>query len=646
MNLAGCFRVQVIGALGVLLLLGPPAKAEKVWTNSASGLWRDGTNWSGHAAPDITSFIEITNDVTKTITIDALTDPTNLTVQTLTISAPPGATNFLLLSSVNVTNPLVFQTGLEMRDGAAIIITNSALQTLLTNDHVNIDGLLRLDSGWIDFGDITVTARVGRVTSGTFTINGGTVYAGAMTVGGLTNSTGFLNLNGGTLLVSAFLSSGRNLSTTGSVSITGGQLIVTNDDTRVGDEGWGEMVISNATANLNNLQVGRDNVGILTLQTGAVVQLMFDSVLGHFAGGTGVVSVVGGKLSAPGQKIYVDRGGYGELDLSNGLVQAASLLVAADTTNSAGATGMASISGGALIVSTNFQVGSATYSTGQVSVAGGSVVVTNAAGSAVMSVPSGTLVLQGGAITANTLLVTNGAGQFVFNAGTLTTSGASVANGAPFVVGDGISAATYSMNGGTHSFPNGLVISKNATLAGCGTIIGNIVNNGTIATNCGAGLIAPLVTSGPTNETVVLGGSTTFAVAATGTAPLAFQWQAHGTNLAGATTSSLSLSNIQLSEAGTYAVIVTNQAGSMTSTSATLRVLAPVGISLQSQNAGTNAFSVSSVSGLLYTLQYKNLLSEPTWTDLLPSTVGTGGTIVLRDTTATVPQRFYRVHIQ
>jgi hypothetical protein len=60
-----------------------------------------------------------------------------------------------------------------------------------------------------------------------------------------------------------------------------------------------------------------------------------------------------------------------------------------------------------------------------------------------------------------------------------------VSNGLPFVVGDGIHPVTFDLNGGVYSFADGLVISSNATVTGCGTIIGNVTNNGTIATNCG-----------------------------------------------------------------------------------------------------------------------------------------------------------------
>src|SRR5258708_27013615 len=90
-------------APGLLILfavsVATPAHGEKIWTNVASGFWQDGTNWTGHSAPDVTSFIRITNDVSKTVTINDLTPANNLTVQTLTLSAPPGATNMLLLAN-------------------------------------------------------------------------------------------------------------------------------------------------------------------------------------------------------------------------------------------------------------------------------------------------------------------------------------------------------------------------------------------------------------------------------------------------------------------------------------------------------------------------------------------------------------------
>src|SRR5258706_653341 len=85
--------------LGALLMLTSSSQvhAQKLWTSVNSGLWRDTNNWSGHILPDINSFVQITTNTTVTVTIDAPTAAANLTIQTLTIGGPSGATNTVLL---------------------------------------------------------------------------------------------------------------------------------------------------------------------------------------------------------------------------------------------------------------------------------------------------------------------------------------------------------------------------------------------------------------------------------------------------------------------------------------------------------------------------------------------------------------------
>jgi hypothetical protein len=80
-----------------------------------------------------------------------------------------------------------------------------------------------------------------------------------------------------------------------------------------------------------------------------------------------------------------------------------------------------------------------------------------------------------------------------FPSGTVRSGGAVISNGLPFVVGDGTHSANYHMDGGVHTFADGLIISPNATLSGCGTIIGNVINNGTISTNCGVAVSPTIV---------------------------------------------------------------------------------------------------------------------------------------------------------
>jgi hypothetical protein len=75
------------------------------------------------------------------------------------------------------------------------------------------------------------------------------------------------------------------------------------------------------------------------------------------------------------------------------------------------------------------------------------------------------------------------------------------------------------------------------------------------------GSVAPMITAQPTNQTVTAGQTATFTVAATGTAPLSYQWQnaATQTNIAGATSASYSIPNTTAAQSGlTFRVVVSN----------------------------------------------------------------------------------------
>src|SRR6185436_4365795 len=65
-----------------------------------------------------------------------------------------------------------------------------------------------------------------------------------------------------------------------------------------------------------------------------------------------------------------------------------------------------------------------------------------------------------------------------------------------------------------------------------------------------------------------------FAVSATGTPPLYYQWRFNGSNLEGATNSTLLLPSVRLENSGIYQAVVFNSAGSADSSNATLTVRA------------------------------------------------------------------------
>jgi alpha-tubulin suppressor-like RCC1 family protein len=83
-----------------------------------------------------------------------------------------------------------------------------------------------------------------------------------------------------------------------------------------------------------------------------------------------------------------------------------------------------------------------------------------------------------------------------------------------------------------------------------------------------AGQVAPTFTTQPISQTGAIGGNMTFTVAASGTAPLAYQWYKDGIAVAGATGSSLTISGLKLSDGGSYQASVTNVANRIKAVSA------------------------------------------------------------------------------
>lgn len=118
------------------------------------------------------------------------------------------------------------------------------------------------------------------------------------------------------------------------------------------------------------------------------------------------------------------------------------------------------------------------------------------------------------------------------------------------------------------------------TLAGCSGVVnpGNSANNSSDPT-------APSITTQPANQSVTVGQSATFTVTAGGTAPLTYQWQKNGANIAGATSASYSTPATATTDNGAkFDVVVSNSAGSVTSATATLTVTAsPVAPTITTQ---------------------------------------------------------------
>jgi acid phosphatase len=85
--------------------------------------------------------------------------------------------------------------------------------------------------------------------------------------------------------------------------------------------------------------------------------------------------------------------------------------------------------------------------------------------------------------------------------------------------------------------------------------------------------VAPTITTQPTSQTVTVGQTATFTVAATGTAPLSYQWRKNGSAISGATSSSYTTPATTSADNGAqFTVAVSNSTGSVASNAAILTV--------------------------------------------------------------------------
>ena len=85
-------------------------------------------------------------------------------------------------------------------------------------------------------------------------------------------------------------------------------------------------------------------------------------------------------------------------------------------------------------------------------------------------------------------------------------------------------------------------------------------------------LVFPAINVQPTNTVASVGGAATFSVKASGSPPIYYQWNRDGSKIFGATNSTLTLTNLQWSQAGIYSVGISNFIGSIASSNALLTI--------------------------------------------------------------------------
>ena len=124
---------------------------------------------------------------------------------------------------------------------------------------------------------------------------------------------------------------------------------------------------------------------------------------------------------------------------------------------------------------------------------------------------------------------------------------------------------------------------------------------GTVTSNTAALTVntLPSITTQPVSQVVTAGQTASFSVTAAGTAPLGYQWRKNGANISGATASTYTTPATTSSDNGAqFSVVISNVAGTVTSSAASLTVNTPPLISVQPTNQNvvigqTATFSVT-----------------------------------------------------
>ncbi len=103
----------------------------------------------------------------------------------------------------------------------------------------------------------------------------------------------------------------------------------------------------------------------------------------------------------------------------------------------------------------------------------------------------------------------------------------------------------------------------------------------------------PVILTQPANVAIAAGGSATFRVTATSSAPVSYQWRFNGSPLPGTNSDTLSITNAQPANTGSYDVIVSNTAGPVISNPANLVIPSAISLANGSFEAGFDGWTVT-----------------------------------------------------
>jgi uncharacterized repeat protein (TIGR03803 family) len=152
----------------------------------------------------------------------------------------------------------------------------------------------------------------------------------------------------------------------------------------------------------------------------------------------------------------------------------------------------------------------------------------------------------------------------------------------------------------------------------------------------------PGITAQPLSQRVLLGASVSFNVTTSNTLPLNYQWRLNAASILNATNATYAIQAVSATNSGNYSVVVTNLAGTVTSSNALLTVLVPPSLTLQLW-AGYPLLNLNGMLSNNFVVQYNSNFTGTNWTTLLSLTNLPSSPYIFLDPAGVLPPaRFYR----
>lgn len=351
----------------------------------------------------------------------------------------------------------------------------------------------------VDGGQLESTnlCSIGEDGDAQLTVNAGTTLLRNVSLGGagkgagesLAPGDGRFTINGGTNRIDGTLAvAATSTWASGTVSIQGGELSVTNGTASIGQWASGQLLLGGGRSTWQDVRIGEQAGGSGTaIADGGTNTVLGQFSIGHLAGSTGAVQVSGGRLVVTNAPLLVGNAGIGQLTLAGGTLAVQELRVG----EAAGSRGSLTMMGGDFGPGTKLDLGEQAGSTGTALFDGGTFTapVENIGyyGTGMATQTGGTNIVASALILA---AQPGSSGMYDFRGGTLSAPGVEIRSNGTFALNGGVfetpvltkAGGLFVQNGGTF---NGTLTNRGTFSYGGGDFNGWLVNEGSLDLRAG-----------------------------------------------------------------------------------------------------------------------------------------------------------------